>query len=51
MPYMEASLRNSIHGAVVKEENKNKAESSPDREGCAENICLKVFLLITQHSL
>ncbi|XP_009800929.1 WRKY transcription factor 72B-like isoform X2 [Nicotiana sylvestris] len=42
MPYMEASLRNSIHGAVVKEENKNKAESSPDREGCAENICLKV---------
>lgn len=45
---MEAALRNSIH---VKEENKNKAESCPDREDCAENIFLKVFLLITQHSL
>ncbi|OIT31789.1 PREDICTED: probable WRKY transcription factor 61 [Nicotiana attenuata] len=42
MPYMEATLRNSIHGGVVKEENKNKAESSPDRESCAENIFLKV---------
>ncbi|XP_009601191.1 WRKY transcription factor 72B-like [Nicotiana tomentosiformis] len=36
---MEAALRNSIH---VKEENKNKAESCPDREDCAENIFLKV---------
>ncbi|MCD9638298.1 WRKY transcription factor 72B [Datura stramonium] len=38
MPYME-DVRNSIHGGVVKEENKNKAKSISDDH---ENIYLKV---------